>query len=251
MTRPCPHCGVGHGRLRYLEAGLRVVRCLGCGLVYLANPPEIVSLYEEYHLPLQQVEPQLLTINTRRIACVRRWRSSGRLLDVGCGIGLFLDSARSAGYDVFGIDVAARAIELCRNRGLQVEVATLDDLLERDLRFDIITLWHVLEHFLDPFDELVKIRRLLAPRGLCLIEVPNLNSIKFMLSRRKWTGGNSPLYHRTFFTRTTLAQAIRESGFSGVRRLRLSYGATALIRAGKRIFNVAALDSFLTFIAFA
>jgi 2-polyprenyl-3-methyl-5-hydroxy-6-metoxy-1,4-benzoquinol methylase len=52
---------------------------------------------------------------------------------------------------------------------------------------------HVLEHFVNPYEVLAQIRSLLKNGGVCVIEVPNLRSLKFMLAKTKWKGGNHPL----------------------------------------------------------
>lgn len=233
-------------RLKYLEGAFRVVQCRGCGLVYLANPPPPESLYREYYAPIRTQDPVLTRINARRVALLRRIRPAGRLLDVGCGTGAFLSAAKEAGYDVMGIDIAERALGICRERGLTVRSGTLAGETGRAALYDIVTLWHVLEHFLDPYQELRRVNRLLQPGGLCLIEVPNLAGLKFRLSRVKWRGGDHPRYHRTFFTRRTLGVALFETGFVRTRFLHPGYGNGVPARALKTALSRLAMDSFLT-----
>jgi predicted SAM-dependent methyltransferase len=116
----------------------------------------------------------------------------------------------------------------------------------------VITLWHVLEHLADPIDGLRQARQALKPGGLCVVEVPNLRSPKFMLSKTKWRGGNHPLYHRTFFTASSLRAAFVRAGYAVSRRMRWSYRLPDMGRAYsamKRALDAAALDSFLDFVA--
>jgi hypothetical protein len=82
--------------------------------------------------------------------------------------------------------------------------------------------------------------------------VPNLRSLKFLFAKEKWEGGNHPLYHRTFFTKSTLENTLVKSGFTKVKRLPVSYsvpGKSAAYDWIKRISNIFAADAFLDFAA--
>ena len=252
MTRLCPNCMDNRNALFSIEKDFRIVTCRGCGLTYLQNPPPDGALYEEYYQDLQrQPSEELASIIALRLVLLQQRIPQGSLLDVGCGQGFFLAKAQSAGYRVQGIDVSTSAIAFATDT-LRMEAATtsLDELLSRQTRFDVITLWHVLEHFLNPVKELGKIKQLLAPGGRCFIEVPNLHSAKFILSGKKWVGGNHPRYHRTFFTRTTLEETMRKSGFKKIERISLSYsipGQTRAYTAAKQLANFFAADAFLDY----
>ncbi|MCG3121297.1 MAG: Ubiquinone biosynthesis O-methyltransferase [bacterium] len=192
-------------------------------------------------------------LNAQRIKWISALKPNGKLLDLGCGRGYFLATAREHGFEVTGIDVSARAIEYARRSfGVEATAKTLDELQKDSQKFDVITLWHVLEHFTDPVSTLRKIKNLLQENGVCCIEVPNLHSLKFMLSRSKWEGGNHPRYHRTFFTSTTLQQTLLKSGFTKMRRVKLDYdlpGRRLGYKTLKRISNLFALDAFLDYVA--
>jgi 2-polyprenyl-3-methyl-5-hydroxy-6-metoxy-1,4-benzoquinol methylase len=97
-----------------------------------------------------------------------------RILDVGCGSGLFLDALRRAGLRGTGIDSNLESVEACRAKGLDVqhiEVEALD--APGAPRFDAVTLFHVIEHLVDPVAALVKLRRLLQPGGVIAVSVPH------------------------------------------------------------------------------
>lgn len=263
--RGCPNCGNIQNKVKYVAEQFKVLKCRKCSLFFLGNPPDENLLYEDYYESSDyQAEAyrndsnvsalaELYEINTQRIAVIKHLKPAGRLLDVGCGRGYFLATAREHGFEVTGIDISERALEYAkRSFGVDVTAKTLDELQETTAKFDTITLWHVLEHFIDPFDTLKKIRTLLQENGICVIEVPNLRSLKFMLSKNKWHGGNHPRYHRTFFTSGTLERALLSSGFSQTRRLKLSYHVvdrSGAYEAFKKNLNVLALDAFLDYVA--
>lgn len=264
-SRPCPACHSAGGRLRFAVGPFRVVQCLHCSLVYLQNPPPDGTLYEEYHSS-EEPDPvdyrpdsprpdlrELYAINTRRVETLYGFLSQGKLLDVGCGRGYFLKLAGERGYDATGIDLSEAAVRYARQK-LGVNASRMDahELARTGSRYDLITAWHVLEHFEDPVQMLGTLRELLNKGGLLFLEVPNLQSLKFILARDKWQGGNHPRYHRTFFTASTLRAMLRQAGFSSTRRIRLSYrlpGRSRLYERLKSLLNLLALDAFLDFTA--
>lgn len=201
QIRSCPLCGNRDTRLWQKEGLLLLVRCRVCSLVYVGNPPTEKTLYEEYYAgtdPLitdynpESGDPalaELSAINRQRIALIRKLAPAGRLLDVGCGRGFFLKTASSAGYLASGVDVSERAVVYARTVA-RVDASTdsLQSLAARGKQFDVVTAWHVLEHFTDPLGELRVIRTLLVDGGLLVVEVPNLRSLRFTLARHKWRG---------------------------------------------------------------
>jgi 2-polyprenyl-3-methyl-5-hydroxy-6-metoxy-1,4-benzoquinol methylase len=246
------------------EGEFKIARCSNCSLVYLLNVPDESVIYEEYYkIEFTKKDysessglnylRDIYLINEQRLKHIKKLKPSGTMLDIGCGSGLFMHTAQKYGYDVSGIDVSRTAVDFARSQmEVNAEKKLLDEQAAENKRFDIITLWHVLEHFVNPLEELKKIHGLLKEDGLCLIEVPNFNSIKFKLSGRKWKGGNHPLYHRTFFTSGTLKAMLRKAGFKSPERLNISYklpGKGAAYNISKDVFNLFAMDAFLDFSA--
>ncbi len=265
-TRPCPNCRSDSSRIYLSEQEFRIARCSECGLTFLQNPPEDNAMYEKYYndIPYSGNDyrsnsstpflAELFAINERRLLQLQTIKSGGTLLDIGCGLGFFLKSAAGQNYDVYGIDISSNVLSFAQKEfNVRCGKKSTNELLAEHQTFDIVTLWHVLEHLLDPVAELKKIRLLLNEGGVCIIEVPNLHSIEFMLSRNKWKGGNHPLYHRTFFTAKTLDETVRRSGFKTGKRLLLSYrvpNKSVFHFSAKKLFNIIAMDGFLDYVAF-
>ncbi len=265
--RVCPNCKSSENRLRIKEKEFLVVECNSCGLVYLLNPPDESVIYEDYY----QIEfkgtdyrgdsnyphlREIFEINKQRTELIKeitKGKADLSLLDIGCGSGLFLKSCKDEGINGEGIDVSNTALGFAGNEfGLSVYNKRVEELISENRKYDMITLWHVLEHFLEPIEELKKIKELLTPDGILLIEVPNLKSIKFRLSGHKWKGGNHPLYHRSFFTSRTLMNTLSESGFNKAERLKFTYRLSNkgyLYNLSKKVFNTFAADAFLNFAA--
>lgn len=262
-TRVCPNCSDKNFKLILTEGEFKIVRCLNCSLTYLQNIPDEKNIYEEYyeigyspedyseHSKMENLR-DVFIINELRIKYLKKFKSAGKLLDIGCGTGLFLKTASDYGYEVCGIDVSKKALEFAKDRfRLDVSNKTPDELIAENKKFDIISLWHVTEHFINPVEELKKVHSLLNDDGFCILEVPNLNSIKFRLSGNKWKGGNHPLYHRSFFTNKTLMNTLEKCGFKKIKRLNISYdlpGKGLIYNKSKNIFNLFAMDAFLNFL---
>jgi 2-polyprenyl-3-methyl-5-hydroxy-6-metoxy-1,4-benzoquinol methylase len=264
--RVCPNCNSKENKLKIKEKDFLIVECTSCGLTFLLNPPDESVIYEDYY----QIEfkgedynkdskfphlKEIFEINKQRTSLLKvlsKKYNDFNILDIGCGSGLFLKSCKDAGFNCEGVDVSRTAIEFAKSEyGLSVNNKSVDDLINENKKYSLITLWHVLEHFIVPVEELKKIKQLLKPDGILLIEVPNLNSIKFKLSGNKWKGGNHPLYHRSFFTSKTLKDTFLRSGFSNSKRINFSYklsGKSQMYNVSKSLFNLIAADAFLNFI---
>ncbi len=258
--RECPNCSRKDVKLLLTEGNFRIVKCTNCGLVYLLNIPDEKEIYEDYYsidfLPEDYSQNsrfphlrEIFEINNQRCKKILNIKPEGNILDIGCGTGLFLKTASSFGYGTYGIDISQKAVSFAvKEFGLSAENKSIDNLVEENKTFDIITMWHVLEHLHNPVNELKKIKQLLAYGGILLIEVPNFNSIKFRLSKNKWKGGNHPLYHRTFFTPHSIRNTLQLSGFNSVRIQNLPYNLSnkgILYNLMKNLFNRLSLDAFL------
>src|SRR5439155_3001922 len=114
----------------------------------------------------------------RRLAQVTARAATGRLLDVGCGDGLFLAIAGRAGWSVEGIEFSPEGARRATHRlGRPIAVGDLARDTALAGPFDVITLWHVLEHLPDPATALRAARARLRPGGLLVAAVPNLDNL--------------------------------------------------------------------------
>ncbi|MCU0396030.1 MAG: class I SAM-dependent methyltransferase [Chitinophagaceae bacterium] len=140
-------------------------------------------------------------------------RQQGTLLDVGCGTGAFLHTMQAAGWQVTGLEpdggARTRAFQLY---GLQVQEASLIYRLP-DAQYDVITLWHVLEHIHDLHGYWEQFARLLRPGGTLLIAVPNFTSRDASEYQQYWAAYDVPrhLYH---FSPQSMQQLAAQHGFS-------------------------------------
>jgi 2-polyprenyl-3-methyl-5-hydroxy-6-metoxy-1,4-benzoquinol methylase len=259
--RPCPLCRHNKSYMKFEIDSLRVVSCSQCGFVYVANPPATEKEKELYEKYFEQTTlgnyaadssdtaiRRAWEMNAWRLAWVKKYVSSGRLLDVGCGRGFFMHHARNEGFEVEGVEISVAAAQYASEQlNLTVLINNLDEELSFERQYDVICLWHSLEHFQQPLAVLNHLWTLCSPNGRIFIEVPNFRSLKFQLAlpSKKWRGGNHPRYHRSFFTPSTLGMALSSTGFQQIENGYPSYPGPFCRSKLKSCLNRLGLDSFL------
>ncbi len=192
----------------------RIVRCNDCGLVFTSPRPtadEVLDMYEgvEDETYLREEAARVATFRHSLLG-VRQREPRGRLLDVGCYVGTFLEVARESGYEVAGVEPSRWAAEHARVRGFEV----LPSLREADLppgSFDVATVWDVIEHLTDPLGELRLLHRALRPGALVALTTMNVESLVARLLGPRW-----PWYmmmHLYYFTPKTMSRMLERAGF--------------------------------------
>jgi 2-polyprenyl-3-methyl-5-hydroxy-6-metoxy-1,4-benzoquinol methylase len=143
----------------------------------------------------------------------------GRLLDVGCGSGEFLQLATSAGWSVQGSDFDGAAVATARRRGLDVRQGGLEVLhaIESE-SVDWTSLSHVLEHVHDQVSWLQQVHRVLRPGGTLWLQTPNVASLGHARYRENWRGLEPPR-HLALWTFETLCKTLQDVGFRSMRAL--------------------------------
>jgi 2-polyprenyl-3-methyl-5-hydroxy-6-metoxy-1,4-benzoquinol methylase len=138
-------------------------------------------------------------------------RKTNKLLDVGCGIGYFLEEAKKRGWEVYGTEYTEEAIEICSNIGISMQKGVLTPSNYDLESFDIITSFEVIEHINNPTEELNNFHELLRKGGITYVTTPNFNSI---LRYRLKSAYNVISYpeHLSYFTPKTLNKVFN-SGF--------------------------------------
>jgi SAM-dependent methyltransferase len=189
----CKLCGERDLPLFYTQGNedqFRFYRCRRCTLV-LYDTTNGVS-QEKY--VMSRIDPDAATRQNRghrqTYAFIRRQRPSpGRMLDLGCGDGIVLHLARQDGWQVHGVELFPEQVALVRETlGLDVETSDIAGFRGAPESWDVVILAHVLEHLADPVGALRKIRDLLAPGGIGVLEFPNIDALDGKVRRalRRW-----------------------------------------------------------------
>ncbi len=207
----------------YGESVLR--RCKRCGLLYYSprlTEPVLKGIYsgtsDAYDYAHYLAERHRAMRRAGRcLKLIRRFggtSTAGRLLDVGCGHGFYLQVARQHGWEAVGVEPAEPVAEFARRQfGLQVVTGDFEHA-ELEPPFDVIMFHHVLEHLRHPKQALRKANQLLRDGGLLLLSVPNAASLSARLAGREWVWfGELHLYH---FTPTTMSRLLEMCGFKPI-----------------------------------
>jgi len=223
---PCPLCGSNEFQKSKEDCGADVVRCSACRFLYVNPQPtseELERLYsqEYYGTDAESASGSLrhrLPVFQRGVRIVGEIRTPGRILDVGCGNGDFLELARRAGWEAFGVDPSDHATGCARSRGLNVTCGTLETAGYASEFFDVVTMWDVLEHLGNPRRAAEESRRLLKAGGFLVVRVPNTNFqllkafIREGIFRTKRDSMQANL-HLNHFSPTTLRRLLTSTGF--------------------------------------
>jgi SAM-dependent methyltransferase len=147
-----------------------------------------------------------------RLRLIERHQGKGRLLDVGCAAGFFLDEAQHRGWLAEGAELSAEMSDYARSQlGLTVHMVPFDEFECEDSSFDVITMWDYLEHSIDPVGDLERAAALLKPRGVLAVSTGDVASLAARISGRRWHL-LTPRHHNFFFTRGSLGAAMKRAG---------------------------------------
>lgn len=145
----------------------------------------------------------------------------GNLLDIGAGTGDFLLTAKNNGWDTTGFEPNEKAKKIAQNKGV---VFTEETTNLPDHSFDIISMWHVLEHVPDLEVQIKELKRLLKPTGTILIAVPNFNSHDAKHYKEFWAAFDVPR-HLWHFSKTSIRLLFRRENLELVKVLPMKYDA--------------------------
>jgi 2-polyprenyl-3-methyl-5-hydroxy-6-metoxy-1,4-benzoquinol methylase len=189
----CPICSTYIEDNKFLEKYIsqlnnqeyKLYHCPQCDLQWwepLKMIPEFYEnekfeMYKSFHLGIRKKLPYY-----QKFFFKKNPLGKGKLLDIGCGDGLFLEYAEKAGYEVYGIDLDKKSVKIAMNRlnKGQIFAMSLDDFVKKakneNLKFDIITFFEVLEHQDNPNKFLQNVKLLLKSGGIIAGSVPNRDS---------------------------------------------------------------------------
>ena len=235
----------GRDRLNNLPGIFQVVRCNDCGLMR-TNPrpaPGSMGLYypDEYG-PYRGTRIAPDKKNAVRTLFPKRWATNlfqfnttrlpglqpGRVLEIGCASGAFLDKLARSGWTAEGIEFSKTAAQSARSLGFSVYSGSLESAPDPQHLFRLVVGWMVLEHLHDPVRALQKLHRWVEPGGWLVLSVPNAGAIEFNIFRHQWYALHLPnhLYH---FTTETLSRTVEAGGW---RMTRVFHQRTLMNLAG-------------------
>jgi 2-polyprenyl-3-methyl-5-hydroxy-6-metoxy-1,4-benzoquinol methylase len=244
LLKNCPVCGSEiiepfiSGKDHFLTGEkFEIVRCKGCGFRFTNPRPkadELGKYYESaeyishsdtrkgiFAAVYQQVRKYTLG---RKLAMISKFQEKGEILDIGCATGQFLNCMSEHGWKTTGIepDNKTRAYAISEYGLTVFPEKKLNSFNEAS--FDVITMWHVLEHVSDLKGRMEQLKDLLKPEGTLIIAVPNCDAYDAKKYGKFWAGYDLPrhLYH---FTKSDIKMLVEKYGFTIVNILPMKFDA--------------------------
>jgi len=220
IVERCVLCGSAQlVRWRWIDQWF-IEKCGRCGLAVLNPHPTDAEMHEEYNkywgYPPTPTEPEekarQVAKQDGRVRQVNELKSPGRWLDVGAGTGTLLVRARQDGWDIYGCEIARHLVEYAAQ---EYDLTLYQGMLQEyrpPCQFDVISMYHILEHVASPINLLRGAHERLKGNGLLVVEVPNVTSLDARLAGKKWEGWALPV-HFYHFTPDTLTEMLEYSRF--------------------------------------
>lgn len=270
----CPLCKFKIYKNVCVERGFFIVQCKSCSLVFVVNKPsekELDSHYASFFHGQENSQWDLFEnrIFLQTINHIEKEFEKASVLDVGCGYGNFLDfyKKRNKAATLYGLEPYSEPAKIARKKGFVIFEYKLEEFEKMKLnrKFNVITLWWVLEHLRNPFEIIKKLEPYLERNGLLIIRVPNINFLLFIhrfkfiekimsksgfsLSKQVNPVSNKTSffdvlgapYHLFGFNKRTLKRILGKSGFKNI-----NFKMTGPVQTGNALRNVLEWCLFLS-----
>lgn len=193
---------------------LAVYGCLECSHVFCSPIPDDIGVNYKDVVDQEYLKHQLSRniTNNEVLRVLKTHKSGGKLLDIGCATGDFIEVAQKMGFQSEGVEPSVWSSTIARKRGLVIHQELLKDFADQHLdEYDIVTLWGVIEHFSDPAAEIQRIQKVLKPGGILAIWTGDASSITALVLGRKWWYWQGQ--HIQYFTHRSLKKLVSNAGF--------------------------------------
>jgi 2-polyprenyl-3-methyl-5-hydroxy-6-metoxy-1,4-benzoquinol methylase len=223
----CPVC-LSSSHRPYWDCGeYGFVKCEQCGHVFQNPQPHFDDLKQRYdteyfHYEVEN-QHQFFDLMLKGLGDIRFFqrasalKDQGAFLDVGCATGILIGALKGYGWRVQGVEICEPAARYgIEQRGVPIEVGTLDDAGFSDSTFSVVHFSHVIEHVPDPRSFLEEIYRILIPGGLCVIVTPDVGGAQARFFGHNWRSAIADHLH--LFSARTLRRLVGEAGFESLRK---------------------------------
>lgn len=195
------------------------------GLIFQGEPPSVEKMQsyaeKEYSTGVYQkyvdAAPLKKEMFRKRISPIQQRIKGGRLLDVGCSSGFFLETALESGFDAFGIEFSKEAIAQAKPE-IQKRITCADVnewVREKKQTFDVIVAFDLIEHTQDPLLFLQNLKKMLSPNGWIVISTPDIGHFLRYLMRSHWPM-LQPLQHTYLFSKKAMLKAFEMTGLENI-----------------------------------
>jgi len=178
----------------------------------MSSITELKSYYDTAYKRDDYLSPVTIQRYEELLDMFEPYRQLNRILEVGCGVGYFLERARMRGWDTYGVEISSKAVSICRGKGINMFEGRLVDAPFEKEYFDVIVSIETIEHINNPNDEVAMFRKLLRKGGAVYVTTPNFNSILRYILQEKYDVICYP-EHLCYYTPKTLNYLFKRHGF--------------------------------------
>ena len=221
---PCNLCGSEDYKILVSKEGFQVVACSNCGL-WRQNPcptdEEIKKIYDkDYYCRgwgLDEDEASVREMKRatfrKRMAEIEKYIKPGRILDVGCATGFFLEVAKEKGWQPFGVEISEYSANLAKEKfGANIFKGSLEQIDLEDNSFDGVTMYDLIEHQKNPKEILRIANRILKQDGFLFLTTPNSKSLDSRILGKNWLNFIRD-EHLYYFSPATIEKILQANGF--------------------------------------
>ncbi len=187
-----------------------LVKCAECTFVFAQKIPTERELDDHYSKTYTR-EDYLSPITVKRyhqlLDRFEAYRSTNKILDVGCGVGYFLDVAKERGWEVYGTEFTDESMKINSAKGFKMHQGKLNANNYESNSFDIVTSFEVIEHIHNPREEITQVKTILRSGGLFYCTTPNFNSLSRWQLKEKWNVIVFP-EHLSYYTPKSMHQLL-------------------------------------------
>ena len=244
MNNKCPWCRSDKAQINLwlkdeflTKEDFHICECLNCGLLYTMPRPsknKIGEYYksEEYYSHqenkkgfIPKLYEKVKKVNLKhKYELATKGLQIGKLLDIGCGVGDFLHTAETHGWQCVGVEPSEDAKTIARQR-TQATLLSSEDLEQlTDESLDVITMWHVLEHVDELKWQVEQLQRLISKEGRIVIAVPNYKSYDAQFYKEHWAAYDVPR-HLNHFNRQSISKIFNTNGLRLIKTDTLKWDA--------------------------
>lgn len=217
-TTNCLVCDSDDSSLFLEKESFSIVKCSKCTMVYVNPRLTLEELEEFYNADYYHgyIDSFVLDVARKRAAInwIRKYKSGGKLLDIGCSVGSMLEAGTNY-FEVSGVEPASWSCLNARERGFSVFHGSLEQAQFADNSFDVVTFTEVIEHMHKPIDFLKEVNRILKQDGVLYLTTGNVDSYRARKEGSNWSY-YEPTYHLGYFSPSTIRLALQKAGFKVV-----------------------------------
>lgn len=214
-------CNNEQTKHRYTKSGIKLFICNNCNFMFVHPIPSIETQQKYYNESYDEGTYEVYSdqeklrkkLNELRLKEIEKYIPEGKLLDVGCATGYFLDAAKNYGLETFGVELSEKAVQQVMLRHKNIFQGAVEDANFNDSTFDFITIFDLIEHVTDPDSTIKEVSRIIKQGRHIAISTPDITSWHAKILGKRW-GFIIPLEHLFYFSPNSMKLLLKKHGFS-------------------------------------